>query len=293
MIAKLEDVRKLFGGRAALDGLSFNLEPGHVYGFLGENGAGKTTALRSLMGLYGLDGGAIRVFGEDPREFQLSTKARVAYLPEDDFLPKWMCPRELGDFHGAHFPTWDADWYRDLLDCFGLPEKKKVGALSKGNRRRAAIALTLATRAELLLLDEPASGLDPNARGDFIAALMSLTLNGDTTILFSTHALGDIEKAADHVLIITHGRLALDEELDTLRDSLHRVRPAGALNVGEVKRNFEVLGSDQDIRDGDFLVRGNDREAVEGKLRKLDPLVHVLPFSLEALFRCVTQRDGR
>lgn len=288
-VAKLGHVQKSFWTDRVLRDLSFTLERGSVYGFLGENASGKTTTLRLMMGLYRVDAGGVAVFDENPRDFQLQTKARVAYLPEDsEFLPKWMAPEDLAALNLACYPTWDAARFDDLLRRFDIKPKQKIGEMSKGKKRAAAIAVVLSTGAELLLLDEPASGLDPNARGKFLDALAETMIDGDKTILFSTHILSDVEKAADHIFILHNGRTALDENLDDLREKLYRVNASGPVAAADLPPDTWLIGAKSDLESGEFTLRTQSGELLRTHFRHLDPDARVSPFSLEDLFRKVT-----
>jgi len=204
--------------RDVLDGISFSVDPGEVVGLLGKNGAGKTTLIRVAMGLIETQQGSVRVFGLDPRKDAVEVKRRVGYVSEDQILPSHLTVARIVDFHRQLFPRWDDTTAAELLDRFRLPPRSKIKTLSKGQARQVALVCAVAHRPELLILDEPAGGLDPAARREFLETSIQLLNVEGTTILFSSHHMTDVERVAGRVVMIHDGRLLLDSELDDLRE---------------------------------------------------------------------------
>ena len=205
-------------GADILNGVTFNIEAGRVVGLVGKNGAGKTTLLRIAMGMLEAQQGSVRLFGLDPRREPLEVKRRVGFVSEDQILPPFMKVEQILDLHRGLFPTWDESIVHDLIDRFGIPTQTKIKALSKGQARQVALLCAVAHRPELLLLDEPAAGLDPAARREFLETSIQLLNETGSTILFSSHYMSDVERLADRIVMLHEGRVLIDSELDELRE---------------------------------------------------------------------------
>jgi ABC-2 type transport system ATP-binding protein len=171
--------------------VSLAIEPGQVVGLLGKNGAGKTTLIRIAMGMLEAQEGSVRLFGMDPREEAVEVKRRVGYVSEDQILPPFLRVGEVIDLHRRLFPTWDEQMERRLCERFELPRSAKIKSLSKGQARQVALLCAVAHRPELLILDEPAGGLDPAARREFLETSIQLLNEAGSTILFSSHYMSD------------------------------------------------------------------------------------------------------
>lgn len=201
-----------------LDGVSFSVGSGEVFGLLGRNGAGKTTLIRIAMGMIEAQKGTVRIFGMDPRENGIEVKRRVGYVSEDQILPPFLSVRATIDIHRELFPSWDDAMAGQLLVRFKLPAQARIKTLSKGQARQVELICAVAHRPELLLLDEPAGGLDPAARREFLETSIQLLNETGSTILFSSHLMADLERLARRVVMIHEGKLLLDSDLDDLRE---------------------------------------------------------------------------
>jgi ABC-2 type transport system ATP-binding protein len=201
-----------------LAGVGFSVESGEVVGLLGKNGAGKTTLLRIAMGMIEPQQGSVKVFGLDPRKASVEIKRRVGYVSEDQILPAFMSVEKVVQLHRGLFPEWDDSMARDLLERFRLSPKAKIKTLSKGQARQVALVCAVSHKPELLILDEPAGGLDPAARREFLETSIELLNVAGTTILFSSHYMTDVERMAGRVVMIHEGQLLIDSSLDDLRE---------------------------------------------------------------------------
>ena len=216
---EFERIRRAYTrGSDVVDGVSFSVERGEVVGLLGKNGAGKTTLIRIAMGMLEPQDGRVRVLGMDPRERAVEVKRRVGYVSEEQILPPYLTVGGVVDLHRGLFPTWDDAMAGELLDRFELPRREKIKSLSKGQARRVALLCAVAHRPELLLLDEPASGLDPSARREFLETSIRLLNESGSAILFSSHYMTDVERLADRIVMIHGGKVLLDNGLDELRE---------------------------------------------------------------------------
>ena len=223
-VIDVTDLSRSFGSKRALDGVSFRAVAGQIYGLVGANGAGKTTLIKHLLGLLRAATGSVRVFGLDPVRDPVGVLTRVGYLSEERELPEWMRIDELMAYTQAFHPTWDAAYARELLDTFALDPAKKVKELSKGMRAQAGLVAAVAHRPELLILDEPSSGLDAVVRRDILDAIVRTVADDGRTVLFSSHLLDEVERMSDHVTLIHQGRVALSGVLDDVRGSYQRSR---------------------------------------------------------------------
>jgi len=195
-----------------------------VYGLVGSNGAGKTTLLKHLLGLLRATTGSVRVFGLDPVRDPVGVLGRVGYLSEERELPEWMSIDELMRYTQAYHPGWDAAYARELLDTFALDPRKKIKELSKGMRAQAGLIAAVAHRPELLILDEPSSGLDVVVRRDILDAVVRAVADDGRTVIFSSHLLDEVERMSDHVTLMHQGRVALSGVLDDVRREYQRSR---------------------------------------------------------------------
>jgi len=219
-IVEFENIQRSYGrGINVLDGVSFRVEPGEVVGLLGRNGAGKTTLIRIAMGMLEAQAGAVRLFGLDPREEPLAVKRRVGYVSEDQILPEFLRVAEVIRLHKGLFPTWDESLERELAGRFAIDYRARVKSLSKGQARQVALLCAVAHRPEVLLLDEPAGGLDPAVRREFLETAIQLLNEAGTTILFSSHHMNDVERMAARIVMLHDGQVFLDNELDELREA--------------------------------------------------------------------------
>src|SRR5262245_30744854 len=222
-VIEVNGLSRRFGSKVALDSVSLSAPRGSVFGLVGANGAGKTTLIRHLLGLLKAQSGTVRVFGRDPVAAPVGVLSRIGFLSEDNDLPGWMTIAELMRYTEAFFPSWDRDFADKLRRDFELDPRAKVKHLSRGQRTRAGLVVALAYRPELLVLDEPSSGLDPIVRRDILVAVIKTVAQEGRTVIFSSHLLVEVERVADHVALLVRGRVAYCGPLDELKAGHHRV----------------------------------------------------------------------
>ena len=244
---RLTDLRVRYGRVRALDGLSLTVARGEIYGFLGRNGAGKTTTLRVLMGIVGADGGTIELFGKPMQRVSVATKRGIGYVSQEQNFYPWMTPSQLGRFVAAFYPTWDDAEYTRLLRVLDVPADRRSGILSGGTRTKLGLALALAPRPPLLLLDEPTAGLDPVARREFNDMVASMAAEHGTTVFLSSHLVDEVEGIATRVGIVQAGRTSIEGRVDELRERVRRVRSAVPL---ELPPGFTRVRGDVWLADG-------------------------------------------
>ena len=200
----VDRLTRRFGAKRGLDVVSLHVPRGAFYGLVGANGAGKTTLIKHVLGLLRAASGSVRVFGRDPVADPVGVLSRIGYLSEENDLPGWMRVDELIRYSRAFYPGWDDAYAEELRQTFALDPAARVKNLSKG-RRRGPGWFALAYRPELLVLDEPSSGLDPIVRRDILGAVIRTIADEGRTVLFSSHLLEEVEQVADHVTMINQG----------------------------------------------------------------------------------------
>jgi ABC-2 type transport system ATP-binding protein len=219
-IIEIDRLTKYYGTREIVRDLSLKIPSGSIYGFLGRNGMGKTTTIRILLGLENPTRGRTRVFGEDSRKMTPETRARIGYLPEGHHVYGWMTVAQCGQFQASFFPKWNQEIFEAVITHFRLSAQMKAGHLSRGQRAGLCLALTLAPEPELLVLDDPALGLDPVARRSLLQSMLYVTRQPNRTILFSSHLLSDVERVADRIVVLDGGVLRADCTVELFRERL-------------------------------------------------------------------------
>jgi ABC-2 type transport system ATP-binding protein len=260
---RIANLTKRYSGHLAVDDLSLEVKRGTVFGLLGRNGAGKSTTIACVLGLISKTSGEIALFGEplQPRTFD-----RIAYVPEINSLDGWMTTRQHVEFRRRCFSRFDRTLMSELTERFEIDSRQTLRKLSKGRRQAVALALAFAQRPELMILDEPASGLDPVMQRRLLDAIVSTAADG-VTVLFSSHQIGHVEQAAERIGILDRGRLALEADVDDLRAKRFLVE--AVFDDGHLEQRFA----------------NGDAFAVEEQLRALAPVtVSRRAMTLEQIF---------
>lgn len=290
-VIRLDKVTKRFRGELALDQVSLEVPPGVVFALLGENGAGKTTAIRIMLGLLEADAGRAEVLGLPSDRQGLEIRQRVGYVAERPTLYDWMTVAATGWFAAGFYPDGYLTRYRELARQFDLPERRYLKALSKGMRAKVALALAMAHDPDLLILDEPTSGLDAIVRRQFLESMVDRAAAGKTVFL-SSHQIGEVERVADIVAILHDGKLVLIEPLDRLKSQIVELTltlAGGSLDLPPVAG--EVLSQHRRARQWQLLVRGLSDD--ERSALRHHPAVQTLDArtpSLEEIFVAYMQR---
>ena len=241
IVLETENLTKYYGKRLALDHLNLRVPRGCIYGLLGRNGAGKTTAIKLLLGLLRPTAGRASLLGCDCGHLTPQVRQRVGYVTEGHRLYRWMTIGRLEKFQQAFFPPgrWDRRLLNDMLDYFRLSRKQKVKHLSNGQRAQVSLALAIAPNPELLIMDDPTLGLDTAIRRQFLEGMIQLIQRQGRSILFSSHILSDIERVADRIAIVDNGVLRADCKLEEFRAAL---RKAVATFPGQPPEEVAVPG---------------------------------------------------
>jgi ABC-2 type transport system ATP-binding protein len=283
------------GGVVAVNNLNLEIPRGAVYGLAGRNGSGKTTTLRLLMGLLQPDQGLTRVLGWDLWRAPRSVRTRVAYVAQSPQLPGGLSLEELCRGLARVHRKWDQARARELTCAWELPWQRPVGSLSNGEQRKAAVLLAFAGRPEVLVLDEPASGFDLVARRQLLEQIVDAITGSDgCTVLLSTHAIGDLERVADHIGVIDDGRMALSERLEDLLNQTKRVQVI--FEDEESPAYFAIPGALRSRRAGpvvNAIVRIVDGSELDALRSSTHVRIQIFPIGLEDIFLELFGRDAR
>jgi ABC-2 type transport system ATP-binding protein len=236
-----------------LDDVSLAVTRGCVFGLVGENGAGKSTLIKHLLGLWRAETGTVRLWGTDPVSDPVAILGRIGYLSEDPDLPGWMRVGELLRYTQAFYPRWDASYADHLRRQFALDLELRIKTLSKGQRARLGLIAAEAHRPDLLILDEPSSGLDPIVRRDILEAIIRTVTDEGRTVIFSSHLLDEVERVSDHLAMLHRGTLRFSAPLEDIKARHRRVslrfeRPqaeppnvSGAIRIAGAGREWTVI----------------------------------------------------
>jgi len=215
-IVDVQHLTRRFDGKAALRDVTVRVPRGRVFGVVGENGAGKTTLIKHILGLFRAQAGSVSVFGKDPVRHPKEVLARIGYLSESPDFPEWMTVAQFMNYMAAFYPTWDRPYAARLLEMVNLDPRKKIRELSKGQQARVGLCAAQAHRPELLLLDEPSSGLDPVARNEILLAIIRTVVDEGRSVLLSSHLLDEVERVCDHLVFFSSGAVLLSESMEAV-----------------------------------------------------------------------------
>ena len=275
---RMKNVTKTFDGFKALDDLTLTVPQGAVYGLVGPNGAGKSTAIRHLTGIYRPDCGEITLDGAPIYE-NPEAKKRIGYIPDDIFYFPSATLEEMRKFYKGIYPQFDDELFGRLYDIFNLPKKSPIRRFSKGMQKQAAFHLTLCTRPDVMILDEPVDGLDPVMRRQVWSLMLSDVAQRGTTVLVSSHNLRELEDVCDHVGIMDSGRILLERSLADMQGNTTKLQMVGVTPEG-----LDILHETSSGRLRTMIVRGS-MEEVKAMVEKTNPVYYdLLPLSLEEIF---------
>ena len=276
------DLWKRYDGVDALRGLDLRVPTGSICGFLGRNGAGKTSAIKVLLGMARGTRGVARLLGAPAADAEV--RRRVGFVSDEKDLYDFMTVDEIIAFTQPFFPKWRADLEQKYRHKFELPGRRDIKDLSRGMRTKLALLLALCRGADLLILDEPTSGLDPAMAEDVLQALIGHVASEEMTVFFSSHQIAEVDQIADHIAIVDRGRTVLAGALDDLRDSYQRVQLVFAGAAPDVQ--LRSPGVVRATRDGRVLtVLTRERDALIAETQSLSPAsVDVSPVTLKEIF---------
>ena len=277
------DVTKTFDDITALDCMNMHAPEGSVYGLVGSNGAGKTTILRHLAGLYKQDEGQVRIDGQDVFENN-AVKMRTGVIPDDIYYFPQSSTLDMAKFLSGVYPSFDWARYHEIAPAFPFDEKRAIRRLSKGMQKQSAFWLTIACRFDVLLLDEPVDGLDPVMRRTVWKLLLDDVAQSGTTVVVSSHNLRELEDVCDHVGIMHKGKVIIERSLSELQGGVYKLQTAFERDLPETIPGMEELHRTRSGKVYTLIVRGSGEDAA-GLLADYSPLlIDVLPLTLEEIF---------
>ena len=274
----LSNITKTFGSFKALDDLCMHVPKGAVYGLVGPNGAGKSTAIRCALGVYRPDSGTVTLEGEPVWE-NPEAKVRICSIPDDIFYFPSATMEDMRKFYRGIYPNFDDTLFDRLYEVFQLPKNGQIRRFSKGMQKQAAFHLSICTRPDMLILDEPVDGLDPVMRRQVWSLILAEVAQRETTVLISSHNLRELEDICDHVGIMDHGKMLLQRSLADMQGSTVKLQI-----VGPVPRELELLHESSSGRLQTLIVRGSAQEVTEKVAATHPAYFDVLPLSLEEIF---------
>ena len=275
---KLNHVTKTFGNFKALDELTMTVPKGAVYGLVGPNGAGKSTAIRHILGVYRPDSGSITLDGQEIYE-NPAVKARIGSIPDDVFFYPSASLEEMRRFYRGIYPQFDDQLFDKLYEIFRLPKHSQIRRFSKGMQKQAAFHLTICTRPDVLVLDEPVDGLDPVMRRQVMSLILGDVAQRETTVVISSHNLRELEDVCDHVGIMDKGRMLMERSLEEMQGNILKLQL-----VGPVPQGLKILHESSSGRLQTLIVRGTSEE-ITARVSAANPLYFdILPLSLEEIF---------
>ena len=222
-VIETHGLTRYFGKKCVVNQLDLRVPRGSIFAFLGRNGAGKSTTIRMLLGLVEPTRGSASILGYDSTNLPPEAKARIGYMSEGHHVYDWMSVRQCRDFQAAFYKHWNNEIFQGVIEHFKLDSKAIAGNLSRGQRAGLCLALTLAPEPELLILDDPALGLDPVARRGLLQSMLFVTRQADRTILFSSHILADVERVADYLAVLDNGVLRANCSVETFRSRVRQM----------------------------------------------------------------------
>ncbi len=275
---------KRFDKFVALDDISCTIPQGCIYGMVGSNGAGKSTFLRTIAGVYRPDGGTVLVDDEPIYENPVK-KAEVAYVPDTLFFLNGTSMERMATLYAALHPDFDRARFRELTNLFGLDPKKSINTFSKGMKRQAATVLALSARPRYIFFDETFDGLDPIMRARVKSLICEDVLERQCTAIITSHSLRELEDTCDQLALLHKGGLVLESDVQNLKTSLFKVQIAFASDFGRADfPTLDILNFTKRGSVANLIVRGNREETITVLQAMCPVLLDVLPLSLEEVF---------
>ena len=281
---KVNDVVKTFGDFKALNGANINVEKGSVYGLVGPIGAGKTTVIKTLTGVYRPDSGKITIDGEDVYE-NTKIKSRMMYVSDALYFFPGYSIKDMASYYRGIYPDWSDERFHALNDIFKIDTKRVVRRLSKGMQKQVAFWLALSANPDVMILDEPVDGLDPVMRKNVWRLMLADVAERELTVLVSSHNLRELEDVCDHVGIMNNGVVVIEKGIDEVKGNIHKVQTAFRDGIPEKLCNeLDILKHEKHGSVDMLILRGGYTE-LEERIKAYSPLIlDVVPLSLEEIF---------
>lgn len=291
-VIEIDNLTVRYGKKVALSNVSFKITEGSVYALLGRNGAGKSSAIRCLLGQQKPTSGSVTLFGKNVWSQRRSVMQKIGVVPEEPNAPPEMTPSQIATFCSQLYTKWDSKNVAERLKRFGVPINTQFGQLSKGQKCQVMLALALGHSPSLLVLDDPTLGLDVVARREFFEEVIAELADNGITILITTHDLSGIENIASHVGIIKSGNLLLSEEIEALKDRVRRIRYIGSgkdlIKASAPQlQGFQTLSISSDSWGTEAVVKDFNEKKIEKLKLSGASTPEVTSLSLEEIFTAI------
>ncbi len=293
-VVETQGVIKRYGPNTVLNGIQLQIPQGSIFALLGPNGAGKTTTIKVLLNLIKAEQGTATILGIDSKKLGPAEFEKIGYVSEDQDILEWMTTAQFMNYCRSLYSTWDEEFAQSLMRKFDLPLNKKIGDLSRGMKRKAALISAVAFRPQLLVLDEPFTALDPLIREEFINAILETTEGENWTILISTHDIEEVEKLADGVGIINEGKIVVMESLESLYARFRRVEAFGGKSLSggmAAPENWHLWeAQDRTARFIDSQYKPDESEDSYQKIFGADAQIQAQGLSLREIFLVIAKQ---
>jgi ABC-2 type transport system ATP-binding protein len=284
-----ENLAKTYRGISAVCGINLNVPRGAIYGFLGRNGAGKTTTMKMLLGLTRPTAGSARVLGMDVQSERISILQRTAFVSEKKTLYPSLTPSELVRFSRGFYPSWSDSAAEKYARVFEIPMEQRFGKLSNGNQTKVWLLLALSQGADLLILDEPTTALDPVSVDQLMRVLVEDVLDRGCTIFFSSHQLEEVEQIAEYAGVIDRGKLLMESRLDDIKSEFRLITAAG--NSLPAQTSSQVLSIDVEGNFYRYVVTKDAEGFATGLAQNGATITNIAPLSLREIFLQLVRKE--
>ncbi len=286
-----ENITKNFGSIRAIDNISAEIKKGSIFGLIGTNGAGKSTFLRMLSGIYRPDCGRITIDGEAVFE-NIDTKKRLFYISDDQYFLANATPMAMAKYYASVYENFDMNRFEQLLAAFNLDAKRKINTFSKGMKKQVSIICGLAAKTDYIFCDETFDGLDPVMRQAVKRLLAADVADRELTPIIASHTLRELEDICDHIGLLHKGGILFNRDLDDMKTNIHKVQCVLPPNSDIAALGLDVVKTDQRGSLSIIIARG-DKNEIMNKINSLNPVfAEVLPLTLEEIFISETEVVG-
>ena len=280
---RVENAVKTFDGFRALDGLDIHVRKGSIYGLVGNNGAGKTTVIKNIMGIQKLDSGNITVDGEEVYDTK-STKTRLGFVSDEQFFFPGYSLEKMGSFTAGIYPSFSHERFNRMTEEFGLDRKAKLSSFSKGMKKQASFILAMSQMPDVLVLDEPIDGLDPVVRLTVWKYIINDVAEREMTVLVSSHNLREMEGYCDYIGIISRGKMVIERDLEDLKTDVHKVQVAFREDDTSFLDDLDIIHSEKRGSVSLLIIRESAEKIEDAILAHSPAVFDILPLSLEEIF---------
>ena len=284
-----KDLAKTYGSIRAVGGINLSVPRGAIYGFLGRNGAGKTTTIKMLLGLTRPTTGAARVLGMDVAAERISILRRTAFVSEKKILYPRLTPAELVRFSRGFYPTWSESAVEKYARLLEIPMTQRFEKLSNGNQTKVWLLLALSQGADLLILDEPTAALDPLSVDQLLRVLVEDGLDRGCTIFFSSHQLEEVERIAEYVGVVEHGKLLMESRLDDIKSEFRLITAAGNSLPSQTSPQILSVGIEGNFYR--YVVKTDAEDFAARLLQNGANITNVAPLSLREIFLQLVRKE--